>query len=149
MLAAEDIFADNAAVPLEVTHAAAALTVARLREDMAFLSPKLLTVRALVVASVWEDRLGEAFADSPNNLAARLLWRPSRSFGRAVAQPAATSRQLQASRWAAAVPASRAPGSQAEVLAQGSVGHDIRGALLRIVHVLVAKGLALREAPES
>ena len=52
LLAAEDIFADSAAMLLEVTDAAAALAVAALCEDMAFVSPKFLTVRTLVASSM-------------------------------------------------------------------------------------------------
>jgi hypothetical protein len=150
LLAAEDIFADNAAMLLELTDPAAALQVVALCEDMAFVSAKLMTVRTLAAPSVWEVRLEQMFAEAPSSCISRIRWRRSRHGGRVIAQPAATARQVQASVRAEQIcPVAAASAIQAEISLHGNLGHDLRQVELHILRVLEAKGVVLHEISET
>ena len=145
LLASEAVFADNSAMILELSDPAAALSVVSLCDEMAFVSQKVLTIRTLATTAVWEDRLEAIFTEDPASFISKLRWRKSRNGGRTVAQPAATQRQLQASRRVAAVSAVEAPPPIAEVVVQGSVGHSGRQVELQIIRVLEGLGMSLRE----
>jgi len=138
MIAAEKMFSDNGVMLLEVMDPAAALKVAPLCSEMAFVTPRLLTVSLLTAPTLWED---------PTCFVAKLRWRRSRNGGRVIAQPAATQRQLQASHRVAT--AAAATQHTAEVSVCGSVGHDGRQLALLIVEVLQGVGVQLAEAPST
>jgi hypothetical protein len=150
LLAAEDIFADNAAMLLDVSDPTAAMEAVALCDDMAFVSAKLLTVRSLTAPAVWEDRLEQLFAETPARCITRIRWRKSRNGGRTIAQPAATARQVQATiRVEKVCPVAAALSIQAEVALHGNLGHDVRQVELQILRVLAGCGVVLQERAES
>jgi hypothetical protein len=150
LLAAEDIFADNAAMLLDLSDPRAALEVVALCDDMAYVSAKLVTVRSVTAPAVWEDRLEHLFAETPASCITRIRWRKSRNGGRTIAQPAATARQVQASiRVGKAGPAAAAALPHlAEVSLHGNLGHDVRQVELQILRVLEGHGIVLHELVE-
>jgi hypothetical protein len=144
LVASEALFANNAAMIIEVTDPAAAFSVVALCEEMAFISPRALTVTSLAACATWEDRLEHTYAEDPACFVSKLRWRRSRNGGRSIAQPAATQRQMQASqRVATAAP--RASSAMADITINGSLGHNGRMIELQVIKVLTDRGLALQE----
>jgi hypothetical protein len=143
LIASEAIFANNAAMVIEVTDPAAALAVVALCEEMAFTAPRTLTITSMAASSTWEDKLEYLYAEDPASFISKLRWRRSRNGGRTIAQPAATQRQLQASQRVAAAPAALPP--TADITINGSLGFSGRHIELQIVKVLTDLGMSLVE----
>jgi hypothetical protein len=144
LVASEAVFANNAAMILEVSDPAAACAVVALCEEMAFISPKALTITSLAAQTTWEERLEQLFAEDPSCFASKLRWRRSRNGGRTIAQPAATQRQMQASQRVATASPAAGP-AVAEITINGNLGHNGRRIELQIIQVLADLGLALLE----
>ena len=146
LLAAEDIYADNAAMLLDVSDPMAALKVLALCDEMAFVTAKLVTVRSIAAPTAWEDRVEEIFSEDPGCCVSRLRWRRSRNGGRTIVQPAATSKQIQAAiRVERTCPAMQAVPFQAEITLHGHVGHGVSQIHGQIMAVLGAQGLSLMQ----
>jgi hypothetical protein len=111
---------------------------------MAFIAPRTLTVTSMAASATWEDKLEHLFTEDPSCFISKLRWRRSRNGGRTIAQPAATQRQLQASQRMAA-PSPVAPKAIAEVLINGSLGHNGRLIELQVIKVLTNLGMHLQE----
>jgi hypothetical protein len=148
LVASEAVFANNAAMILEVSDPAAACAVVALCEEMAFISPKALTITSLAAQTTWEARLEQLFAEDPSCFASKLRWRRSRNGGRTIAQPAATQRQMQASQRVATAPPTAGP-AVAEITINGNLGHNGRRIELQIIQVLSDLGLTLLERAAS
>ena len=144
LVASEAVFSNNSAMILETSDPAAALEVVALCEEMAFIAPRTLTVTSMASNATWEDKLEYMYAEDPSFFISKLRWRRSRNGARAIAQPAATQRQLQASqRAAASTPASS--NSIADIMINGSLGHNGRQIELQVIKVLTDLGLGLQE----
>ncbi len=135
LVASEAIYANNAAMVLEVSDPAAMLAVVPLCDEMAFVSAKALTITSLAAVAVWEDKLEQLYADDPACFITRLRWRKSRNGGRTIAQPEATMRQMQASQRVATTCPARAMAT-ADITINGDLGHNGRKIELQIIKVL-------------
>ena len=148
LVASEAIYANNAAMVLEVSDPAAMLAVVPLCDEMAFVSAKALTITSLAAVAVWEDKLEQLYADDPACFITRLRWRKSRNGGRTIAQPEATMRQMQASQRVATTCPARVMAT-ADITINGDLGYNGRKIELQVIQVLAAQGLALQERMAS
>lgn len=144
LVASEALFANNAAMILEVSDPAAACAVVALCEEMAFISPKALTVTSLAAHSAWEERLELLYTEDPSCFASKLRWRRSRNGGRTIAQPAATQRQMQASHRVSGTSPTACP-AVADITFNGNLGYNGRRIELQVIKILTDLGLALQE----
>lgn len=142
LIASEGIFGNNAALLLEVTDASAALRVAPLCDEMAYVTGMLVTLTTLAPPDVWERQLEDIFTEDPARSITKLRWRRSRNGGRTVAQPAATQRQMQAAHRVAG-PQAPHPSVLVDVAVQGPLGYDGQLVEQQLIGIVQASGISV------
>ena len=116
------------------------------------MSPRLALMTTAAAPEVWAPILDRLLDEDPTGCITRIKWKPSRHGGRPWLTPAATVRQLEATRRnAARASLGSAGGSapvQASIMLRGSLGYDPHAVAERLVgEIRRQTGLRLEEGP--